>query len=414
MSLISFAVLAPFEFVLMYGTTVGICRTLVHTSHVTPLSNVPVLHGPVVWTMTSSQRTPSPRFYSLVTLVIGRTSISHSRPMLREDDSGSYSRGSLDVEVLIERDTIPTSTVSQVASAPSLCSQQQSLGLPQPTAAGRATVTGTVHDKGDDSKKSDGTRVAHEGMEAGGVVEEGWRQDETLENRRTEEMFCTLVDTTTGQHFPLDAAGSVPNWQLGLPPGDARRAGRRQNRSCCGAANESDIRVCLDCWRGDDVGVHGAARGAGIKRQKMMTATSARLFRLDRLPGEVRVWSAEDPQLYTLVVELRIRTVREEQDGDVETGTFSQFESARVGFRSVLVHSGQLLVNGRAVMFAGVNRHEHDPDTGKTVSEASMRRDIITMKRRVCRQLQWCGRACQNVLILFPSDCVRCAQSSTR
>ncbi|CAN0045085.1 unnamed protein product, partial [Hapterophycus canaliculatus] len=102
-------------------------------------------------------------------------------------------------------------------------------------------------------------------------------------------------------------------------------------------------------------------------------------------------WSAEDPQLFTLVLRLSSkrrgtqgsgRNAGEEQWGGASSPPdIDQFESARVGFRSVVVSSGQLLVNGSAVMVAGVNRHEHDPDTGKTVSEASMRRDIIMMKR---------------------------------
>ena len=100
------------------------------------------------------------------------------------------------------------------------------------------------------------------------------------------------------------------------------------------------------------------------------------MFRLE-VPGEVRAWSAEDPQLYTLVISLRGEEAEEEEEEDERL----QFESANVGFRSVQVASGQLLVNGRAVMVAGVNRHEHDPDTGKSVSEESMRRDIVLMKR---------------------------------
>jgi len=47
----------------------------------------------------------------------------------------------------------------------------------------------------------------------------------------------------------------------------------------------------------------------------------------------------------------------------------------------VEIKDGALLVNGAAVILGGVNRHEHDPVTGKAVDEASMVRDILLLKR---------------------------------
>ena len=46
-----------------------------------------------------------------------------------------------------------------------------------------------------------------------------------------------------------------------------------------------------------------------------------------------------------------------------------------------MVIDGQICVNGVPILFRGVNRHEHDPDTGHTVSRASMIEDILLMKR---------------------------------
>jgi len=51
-----------------------------------------------------------------------------------------------------------------------------------------------------------------------------------------------------------------------------------------------------------------------------------------------------------------------------------------VGFRTVAIKNGQLLINGQPVYFKGVNRHETDPWTGQVVSEESMRHDIELMK----------------------------------
>lgn len=85
------------------------------------------------------------------------------------------------------------------------------------------------------------------------------------------------------------------------------------------------------------------------------------------VPG-IAPWSAEHPRLHDLRVELAI------DDEVLDT------VSLRVGFRRVEVQGHELLVNGRAVLIKGVNRHDHDPRTGKTVSPESMRRDIELMK----------------------------------
>ena len=81
-------------------------------------------------------------------------------------------------------------------------------------------------------------------------------------------------------------------------------------------------------------------------------------------------WSAEDPNLYRCLLVLRD-----------EAGEVYQVEQTRVGFRQVELLDGQIVVNGRPVQIKGVNRHEHDPDTGHTVSVASMIADIRLMKQ---------------------------------
>ena len=83
-----------------------------------------------------------------------------------------------------------------------------------------------------------------------------------------------------------------------------------------------------------------------------------------------RKWSAETPNLYTLVLALRD-----------SSGRVLEYTGCRVGFREVEMRGGQLLVNGQPVLFKGVNRHEHDPVTGHYVSRDSMVRDIELMKR---------------------------------
>ena len=81
-------------------------------------------------------------------------------------------------------------------------------------------------------------------------------------------------------------------------------------------------------------------------------------------------WSAEKPNLYTLVLRLKNKS-----DKSIE------FESARIGFRKVEIRGNQFLVNGKPILIKGVNRHEHDPDTGHYITEESMMKDILLMKR---------------------------------
>ena len=83
-----------------------------------------------------------------------------------------------------------------------------------------------------------------------------------------------------------------------------------------------------------------------------------------------KLWSAEQPNLYRLLM-----TVENEQGDIVEV------ISAKVGFREVEIVDGQLLVNGVPIYTKGVNRHESEPETGRVVTEALMRKDIELMKQ---------------------------------
>ena len=95
----------------------------------------------------------------------------------------------------------------------------------------------------------------------------------------------------------------------------------------------------------------------------------------------VRKWSAETPNLYTLVVSPI-------QNG----GMYSPYEiiQVKVGFRKVEIKNKQLLVNGQPVLLKGANRHEMDPDGGYNVSEQRMIQDIMMMKRLNINAVRTC------------------------
>ena len=81
-------------------------------------------------------------------------------------------------------------------------------------------------------------------------------------------------------------------------------------------------------------------------------------------------WTAETPYLYKLHLALL----------NAEGEAIQQVAQS-VGFRSVEIRNGQLLVNGASVRFRGVNRHEHDPRTARVMSEERMLQDILLMKQ---------------------------------
>ncbi len=79
---------------------------------------------------------------------------------------------------------------------------------------------------------------------------------------------------------------------------------------------------------------------------------------------DAKQWSSETPYLYTLYASTGTETI-----------------PLKVGFRKIEIRNSQLLVNGKPILFKGVNRHEMDPDGGYVVSEERMIQDIQLMKR---------------------------------
>ncbi|MGW7684130.1 glycoside hydrolase family 2 TIM barrel-domain containing protein [Kribbella sp. NPDC054772] len=122
-----------------------------------------------------------------------------------------------------------------------------------------------------------------------------------------------------------------------------------------------------------DVFVHADyVDGAGVLRVESVPGAVVRIAELGAevpcgesvtLPA-VEPWSAEEPRLYDAVVELPGERV-----------------SLRIGFRTVEIVDGVLRVNGRRIVFHGVNRHEHDPVFGRAVPYERMRDELLVMKR---------------------------------
>lgn len=85
---------------------------------------------------------------------------------------------------------------------------------------------------------------------------------------------------------------------------------------------------------------------------------------------QVKKWSAEAPNLYTLLL------IHEDMDGRQR-----EVVSKRIGFRVVEIKNGQLLVNGQPIYIRGVDRHETHPHTGHVIDRELMLQDIRLMKQ---------------------------------
>jgi beta-galactosidase len=107
------------------------------------------------------------------------------------------------------------------------------------------------------------------------------------------------------------------------------------------------------------------------KRLPIKTLKSGKTVTLTHFEelSNVLQWSAETPHLYKLSLAL----VSSSDDAIEHVGQ-------HIGFRSTELKNGNILINGKAVLFKGVNRHEHDPVTAHVVSRESMRKDLELMK----------------------------------
>jgi len=139
-------------------------------------------------------------------------------------------------------------------------------------------------------------------------------------------------------------------------------------RVTAGNAAERAADCRIGCRLLDDAGrpVAGAQASRGISLPGRQSADAE----MDIPVSDPRKWSAETPFLYTLLLTLH--------DAG---GRLLQAIPWRVGFRSVEIRGGNLRVNGAVVMFKGVNRHEHHPDTGRAVPLEAMVRDVVLMKQ---------------------------------
>ena len=86
--------------------------------------------------------------------------------------------------------------------------------------------------------------------------------------------------------------------------------------------------------------------------------------------SKIKAWSAEEPHLYTLDIELRN-----------PEGAVIEVSQQRIGFRSIVIKGQDFLVNGQPIIFYGINRHDFNRFTGRALTRDDMRQDLLELKR---------------------------------
>ncbi len=118
------------------------------------------------------------------------------------------------------------------------------------------------------------------------------------------------------------------------------------------------------------LGADGKTIAAEFSKEIDINKNEEKKIEFSRIISNPLKWSAEIPNLYTLVISIYN-----------DEGVCEESVSSRVGFRSSEVKNGLFLFNGQPILLKGVNRHEHDPVTAHVISEESMLKDISLMKQ---------------------------------
>ena len=136
---------------------------------------------------------------------------------------------------------------------------------------------------------------------------------------------------------------------------------------------KTNVKVSLtgvEAVTGGEVEVRIEREGAEVASARKQVTTSSELS-FDMVVSNPLKWTAETPNLYDLVLILK----------DSEGKTID-IRGGKVGFREVGIRAdGALIINGRRMVFHGVNRHDFSPVNGRAITDEEIEEDIKTMKR---------------------------------
>ncbi|MEO8462614.1 MAG: glycoside hydrolase family 2 TIM barrel-domain containing protein [Chloroflexota bacterium] len=179
----------------------------------------------------------------------------------------------------------------------------------------------------------------------GGLTEPGW----------------TIAATLTGPGIskPIELSGAVP--------ASSTPASRSHAGWFAGPPRRGELEVIGEAAAGMTLpSIEAEARAETIEGIR----TRSPLVHLTALVPGVTPWSSEVPARYRVEVVLAN-----------PAGAVIERAAAWIGFRTVEIVGNELLINSRAVLIRGVNRHDFDPSTGRVVSYEDLRADIVAMKQ---------------------------------
>lgn len=106
-----------------------------------------------------------------------------------------------------------------------------------------------------------------------------------------------------------------------------------------------------------------------LANEKIVASKGKTVLNFSYLKENVRKWSAEEPNLYTLVISLKANR------------KLYCVKSVKIGFKKVEIKGNVLCINGKRVIIKGVNRHDFDPDNGWAVPKERYYQDLHLMKQ---------------------------------
>jgi len=131
-----------------------------------------------------------------------------------------------------------------------------------------------------------------------------------------------------------------------------------------------DISETIDKYHANKLILFNYIRYGKKDFQEYMNEMGKRVVHFETVIPNVKQWSAEIPNLYSMIITLTD-----------SKGNVIEVIPAKLGFRKIEIKNGQLLVNGKPILIKGTNRHEHDPITGQYVSKKRMLEDIKIFKQ---------------------------------
>lgn len=139
---------------------------------------------------------------------------------------------------------------------------------------------------------------------------------------------------------------------------------------------QADLLIDWKAWGEGKAFIELSKDGVSVFEEEVQLTESGSYSRTVESPV---LWSAEDPQLYDLTIRVYDKT-----------GELQEVIPQRIGFRRFEMKDHIMTLNGKRIVFKGVNRHEFSSVSGRCVSEEELRKDLTIMKQNNINAIRTC------------------------